>query len=72
MLEKTKLTEWENKTRDISGLVKKSALTAVGNKIPDISILVKKQIMTQKLVNLKRHLLMMAMKSILLVQSLIF
>ena len=40
-LKKTKLTELENKIRDINSLATKSALTAVENKIPDVSNLVK-------------------------------
>ena len=46
-------------------------LTAVENKIPSVSNLVKKQIMTQKFVNLKRHLLIISMTNILLLQNLI-
>ena len=37
MLKKTKFTESQNKTADVSGLATKTALTAVENKIPDVS-----------------------------------
>ena len=70
-VKKTKLTELENKIPDVSSLATKTALTAVENKIPDISSLVKKQIMTQKLVSLKKNLLIIIMTSISLLQSLI-
>ena len=66
----TKLTELENKIPDISSLATKIALTAVENKIPSVSNLVKKTI-TQKLVSLKRNLLIIIMTNILLLQSLI-
>ena len=68
---KTKLTELENKIPDVSSLATKTALTAVENKIPSVSSLVKKQITTQKLLKLKRNLLIIIMTSILLLQSLI-
>ena len=68
-VKKTKLTELENKIPDVSCLATKTALTAVENNIPDASSLVKKKTMTQKLVNLKRNLLIMT--DILLLQSLI-
>ena len=55
----------------ISGLVTNSALHEVKNKIPDFSNLVKKQIMTQKLVKLKRRLVIIIMTNILLIQNLI-
>ena len=60
----TKPTELENKIPDISGLATKTALTAVENKIPDVSSLVKKQIITQKLVSLKRNLLIIIVTNI--------
>ena len=65
-----KLTELENKIPDVSNLATKTALTAVENKIPSVSNLVKKTI-TQKLVSLKRNLLIIIMTNILLLQSLI-
>ena len=55
----------------ISGLATNAALTAVENKIPDVSTLVKKKIMAQKLVSLKKNLLIIIMTSILLLQNLI-
>ena len=70
-VKKTKLTELENKIPDFSSLVTKTASTAVEDKIPSVSGLVKKQTMTQKLVSLKRNLLIIIMTSILLFQNLI-
>ena len=70
-VKKTKLTELENKIPDVSSLATKTALSAVENKIPSVSSLVKKQTMTQKLVGLKRNLLITIMTNILLLQSLI-
>ena len=70
-VKKTKLTEVENKIPDVSSSALKTALTAVENKIPSASNLVKKQTMTQKLVSLKRTLLIIIMTNILLLQSLI-
>ena len=72
LVKKAKLTELENKIPDVSSLATKNALTAVKNKIPSVSNLVKKQTMTQKLVSLKRNLLMIIMINMLLLQSLIF
>ena len=70
MLKKIKLTELENKIPDISGLATKTALTEVENKVTSVTSLVKKQTMAQKLVSLKRNLLMIIMTNILLLQSL--
>ena len=71
-VKKPKLTELENKIPDVSILATKTALTPLENKIPNISSLVeKKQIITQKLLKLKRNLLIIIMTSILLLQSLI-
>ena len=72
-VKKTKLTELENKIPDVSSLATKTALTAVENKIHSVSSLVKKkkQIITQKLLKLKRNLLIIIMANILLLQSLI-
>ena len=64
LVKKTKLTELQNKIPDVSGLATKTALTAVENKIPDVSSLVKKQIITQKLVSLKRNLLIIIVTNI--------
>ena len=67
-----KLTELENKILDISTLAPKTALTAVENKITSVRSLVKKkQTITQKLLKLKRNLLIIIMANILLLQSLI-
>ena len=69
---KTKITEIEDKIPSISGLATNAALTTVENKIPNINSLVKKkQIMTQKLLKLKRNLLIIIMINILQLQSLI-
>ena len=70
-VKKLKLTELENKIPDISGLATKTALTEVENKVTSVTSLVKKQTMAQKLVSLKRNLLMIIMTNILLLQSLI-
>ena len=69
----TKITEIEGKIPDISSLATKTALTAVENKIPGVSSLVKKtkQIMIQKLLELKKNLLIIIMINILQLQSLI-
>ena len=65
-------TEIENKIPSISGLATNSALIAIEKKIRNVSSLVKKnQIVTQQLVKLKRHLLIIIMTSILLLQNLI-
>ena len=70
-VKKAKLTELENKIPDVSSLATKTALTAVENKIPSVSNLVKKQTMTQKLLKLKKNLLIIIMTNILLLQSLL-
>ena len=56
MLQKTKLTELENKILDVSSLATTTALITVENETPDVRSLVKKQFMTQKLVSLKKKL----------------
>ena len=62
----TKITEIEWKIPDVCSLATKTALTTVENKIPNINSLVKKkQIMTQKLLKLKRNLLIIIMINIL-------
>ena len=67
-----KITEVEGKIPSISGLATNSELTAVENKLPDVNGLIKKKlIMTQKLVKLKRKLLIMTMINTLLLQNLI-
>ena len=70
-VKRAELTELENLIPDVSSLATKAALTAGENKIPSVSNLVKKQTMTQKLVSLKRNLLMIIMINMLLLQSLI-
>ena len=70
-VQKAKLTELENKIPDVSSLATKTALTAVENKIPSVTSLVKKHTMTQKLVSLKRNLVIIIMTSILQLQNLI-
>ena len=60
-----KITEIEIKTPSISGLATNASST------PDVSSSVKKQIMTQKFVNLKKHLLIIIMMNILLSQNLL-
>ena len=70
LVKKTKLTELANKIPDIRVLATKSALAAVENKIPDVSSLVTTKNMKQKLVNIKRTLIII-MASILLLQDLI-
>ena len=75
IVKKTKLTELENKISYVSSLATKTALIAAENKIPSVSSLVKKttkkQTMTQKLLTLKRNLLIIIMTNILLLQGLI-
>ena len=73
----TKINEVKNDIPSISNLATTSALTTVENKIHSISNLVKKknkktkQIITQKLLKLKRNLLIIIMMNILLDQNLI-
>ena len=64
-----KTNETECKITSIRGLATTSALTSVENKIGHVSNLVKKQIMTQKLVKLKRKLLIIIMINILLLEN---
>ena len=66
-LEKTKLTELEDKIPYVRSLATKTALSAVENKIPSVSSLVKKQ--TQISVSLKRNLLILITTSMLILQS---
>ena len=67
----TKVTEIEGKIPSINGLATNSALTAVENKIPDMSSLVKRQITIQRLVKLKKKLMITIMTNTLLLQNLI-
>ena len=64
-VKKTKLTELENKIPDVSSLATKTTLTAAENKMPSVNNLIKKQTMKQKLVSLKRNLLIIIMTNIL-------
>ena len=64
-VKKTKLTELENKIPDVRSLATETALSVVESKIPSVSSLVKKRTMTQKLVNLKRNLLIIIRTNIL-------
>ena len=66
-----KITEIEGKVPSISGLATNTSLTAVEEKIPNVSNLVKEQIITQKLLEFKKNLLIMVMINILLIQNLI-
>ena len=66
-----KITEIEGKIPSIRGLATNAALTAVENKIPNISNLIKKkQIIAQKLLKLKKTLLIIIMMNMLQLQSL--
>ena len=67
----TKVSEIKYKIPSISDLATTSALTAVENKTPNVSNLVKKQTITQKLLKLKKNLLIISMTSILQLQNLI-
>ena len=67
-----KITELESKTPDVSGSATNTVLTTAESKIHNISNLVKKkQIIIQKLLKLKRNLLIIIMIHILLLQSLV-
>ena len=61
----------ENKIPYVSSLATKTAPAVAENKIPNVSSLVKKQITTQKLLNLKRNLLIITMINTLQLQNLI-
>ena len=67
----TKITEMEGKIPDVSSLAIKTTLTTVENKIPVLVVLSRKQIMIQKLLKLKKNLLIIIMINILLLPSLI-
>ena len=66
-----KINEVESKVPSIINWVTTAALSFVENKIPNVNNLVKKLTITQKLVKLKRKLLIMITINILLLQSLI-
>ena len=53
---KTKLTELENKIPDVSSLATKTALTAVENKIPSVSSLVIKTEYDTKITEIEKKL----------------
>ena len=66
-----KINEVKVEIPTITNLATNTALTAVESKIPTISNLVKKLTITQKLMKLKRKLLIMIMINMLLLQNLI-
>ena len=67
-----KINEVKGEIPNITNLATTSALTAAENKIPSVSNLVKKKLtIAQKLVKLKRKLLIIIMINILLLQNLI-
>ena len=65
------INEINDKKRNIINSVSTTALTAVENKEPNVSNLAKKLTITQKLMKLKRKLLIMIIRNILLLQNLI-
>ena len=71
LLNKTKVTELENKIPDVSNLATKTALTTAENKIPNVSSLVKKTDYHTKTTEIERNLLIITMTNILLLQNLI-
>ena len=56
LLNKTKVTELENKIPDFSNLATKTALTTVENKIPNVSSLVKKTDYHKKTTEIEKKL----------------
>ena len=66
-----KLNEFKGEIPNITNVATTSALTAVENEIPNVSNLLKKLTMAQKLVKLKRNLLIIIMINILLLQNLV-
>ena len=68
---KQRLQEVKGEIAGITNLATTTALTAVENKTPNVSNLVEKLTMTQKLIKLKRELLIMIMINILLLQNFI-
>ena len=65
------MNEVKGEIPSIINLAPTTALTAVENKIPDTSNLVKKLTITQRLMQLKRKLLIIVMINTLLLQNLI-
>ena len=72
LVKNAKINEVENKIPNTGTWATKTALTALENKIPRVSSLVKKQTMTQKLLKLKKNLLIIIMTNILLLHRLTF
>ena len=68
---KQRLKEVKGEIAGITNLATTTALFAVENKTPNVSNLVEKLTMTQKLIKLKRELLIMIMINILLLQNFI-
>ena len=66
-----KINEVKGKIPSSNNLATNTALTTVENKIPNVSNLVKKLTITQKLMKLKRKLLIKVMINTLLFQNLI-
>ena len=66
-----KINEVKDKIPNIFKLATTNVLTAVENKTPSVSNLVEKLIITQKLLKLKRKLLIVIMINISLLQNLI-
>ena len=67
----TNINEFKNNISSITGVARTSALTPVENKIPSVTNFVKKVIIIQRLVRLKKDLLIMLMINILPPQNLI-
>ena len=65
-----KISEKENILPSINGLATTSALAAVENKIPHVNSFVKKKVITQKLLKLKKPLLVKIMINMFLLQNL--
>ena len=65
------MNEVKGEIPSIINLAPTTALTAVENKIPDTSNLVKKLTITQRLMQLKRKLLIIVMINTVLLQNLI-
>ena len=66
-----KINESKGEIPSITNLATTATLTTIENKIPNFINLVKKLTKTQKLMKLKRKLLIMIMANILLLQNLI-
>ena len=65
------MNDFKNKIPNAANLATTTDLAFVENKTPNVRNLVKKLSMAQKLVKLKRKLLIMIMRSILLLQNFI-